>query len=173
MPRHVVRLALLLCLAAWILPAARAEAQGQITFTAASAVWHDALDNVPGVQPGDPVITNGVPTSSISWGTTAGPQSGYDVTITIPDPQMFPVAVFAHRNFPVSDPSLTSVQLDFVLDFLVNGVQTGPLTFTTLLPMATSALLSMAAPLAFSVVCQAPMLSYASSAKPGGFTTSR
>ena len=43
---------------------------------------------------------------------------------------MFPVATFTHRNFPVADPSLTSVQLDFVLDFLVNGVQTGPLTFT-------------------------------------------
>ena len=43
---------------------------------------------------------------------------------------MFPVATFTHRNFPVSPPSLTSVQLDFVLDFLVNGVQTGPLTFT-------------------------------------------
>ncbi len=123
--------ALLLGLAAWLLPAARAAAQGVLTFTSAEANWHDATDNVPGVQAGDPVITNGVPTSSISWGTTSGtPQSGYDVTITIPDPQSFPVATFAHRNFPVSDPSLTSVQLDFVLDFLVNGVQTGPLTFT-------------------------------------------
>ena len=109
---------------------ASASAQAQITFTSAAANWHDALDNVPGSQPGDPVITNGVPTSSISWGTTSGPQSGYDVTITIPDPQTFPVATFSHRNFPVSDPSLTSVQLDFVLDFEVNGVQTGPLTFT-------------------------------------------
>ena len=107
-----------------------AAAQGQLTFTSAAANWHDPTDNVPGSQPGDPVITNGVPTSSISWGTTSGPQSGYDVTITIPDPQTFPVATFSHRNFPVSDPSLTSVQLDFVLDFQVNGVQTGPLTFT-------------------------------------------
>ncbi len=122
--------ALLLGLAAALLPAGHASAQAQITFTAAAANWHDALDDVPGSQPGDPVITNGVPTSSISWGTTAGPQSGYDVSITIPDPDRFPVATFAHRNFPVSDPSLTSVQLDFVLDFEVNGVQTGPLTFT-------------------------------------------
>ena len=30
------------------------------------------------------MITNGVPTSSVSWGTTSGSQSGYDVTITIP-----------------------------------------------------------------------------------------
>jgi uncharacterized repeat protein (TIGR01451 family) len=43
---------------------------------------------------------------------------------------MFPVATFSHRNFPVSNPSLTSVQLDFVLDFEVDGAQTGPLTFT-------------------------------------------
>ncbi len=108
-----------------------AAAQSQVTFTSAVANWHDATDNVPGVQPGDPVITNGVPTSSISWGTTSGtPQSGYDVTITIPDPLKFPVATFSHRNFAVSDPSLTSVQLDIILDFTVNGVQTGPLTFT-------------------------------------------
>ena len=57
------------------------------------ALWHDATDNVPGSQPGDPVITNGVPTSSISWGTTTGSQSGYDVTITIPDPQTLSVTV--------------------------------------------------------------------------------
>src|SRR5262245_29280556 len=111
--------------------AARAAAQAQVTFTSAVANWHDPTDNVPGVQPGDPVITNGVPTSSISWGTTSGtPQSGYDVTITIPDPTKFPVATFTHRNFAVSDPSLTSVMLDIILDFTVNGAQTGPLTFT-------------------------------------------
>src|SRR5262245_54794012 len=80
----------------------RSAAAQQITFTSAAASWHDATDNVPGSQPGDPVITNGVPTSSISWGTTAGSQSGYDVTITIPDPQQFPVATFSHRNFPVT-----------------------------------------------------------------------
>lgn len=101
----------------------------QITFTSATASWRNPQDNLPGSQPGDPAITNGVPTSSISWGG-ANPQSGYDVTITIPDPQMFPVADFAHRNFTVPDPSLTSVELDFVLDFEVDGVQTGPLTFT-------------------------------------------
>jgi hypothetical protein len=95
---------LLLAIFALTLPAA---AQ-QITFSSASASWRDAQDNVPGSQPGDPVITNGVPTSSISWGG-ATPQSGYDVTITIPDPQAFPVADFTHRNFPVPDPSLTSV----------------------------------------------------------------
>ena len=104
-------------------------AQPVITFTSATASWKNAQDNLPGSQPGDPVITNGVPTSSISWGG-AFPQSGYDVTITIPDPTMFPVADFSHRNFTVPDPSLTSVELDFVLDFEVDGSPTGPLTFT-------------------------------------------
>lgn len=105
------------------------SAAQQITFTSATASWRNAQDNLPGSQPGEPVITNGIPTSSISWGG-ATPQSGYDVTITIPDPTMFPVADFSHRNFTVPDPSLTSVELDFVLDFDVDGVQTGPLTFT-------------------------------------------
>ena len=100
-----------------------------VTFNSATASWRNAQDNVPGVQPGDPAITNGVPTSSISWGGSF-PQSGYDVTITIPDPNQFPVADFAHRNFTVPDPSLTSVDLDFVLEFDVDGVPTGPLTFT-------------------------------------------
>src|SRR5262245_7653553 len=90
-------------LSAWVcaalLPvlARSAAAQNQITFTSAVANWHDPLDDTPGVQGGDPFITNGVPTSSISWGTTSGtPQSGYDVTITIPDPLAFPVATFSH-----------------------------------------------------------------------------
>ena len=113
-----------------------AAAQAQVTFTSAIANWHDPTTNVPG--PPNPTITNGPPTtnatpttSSISWGTTSGtPQSGYDVTMAIPDPLKFPVATFSHRNFPISNPSLTSVQLDIILDFKVNGVQTGPLTFT-------------------------------------------
>jgi uncharacterized repeat protein (TIGR01451 family) len=105
------------------------SAAQQITFTSASASWRDAQDNLPGSQSGDPVITNGVPTSSVSWGG-ATPQSGYDVTITIPDPMAFPVADFTHRNFTVPSPSLTSIVLDFLIDFDVDGVQTGPLTFT-------------------------------------------
>lgn len=120
--------ALLVVLFASLVPIA--SAAQTITFTSATATWSNAQDNVPGSQPGDPVIANGVPTSSISWGTTTGPQSGYDVTITIPNPAMFPVVDFSHRNFPVSDPSLTQVDLDIVLDFQVNGVPTGPLTFT-------------------------------------------
>src|SRR5262245_32444820 len=110
----------------------------QITFVSVSGNWHDPIDNVPGSQPGQPVITNGVPTSSISWGVTSGSQSGYDFTRKIPGVQtlppvptpFFPIGTFTHRNFPVSDPTLTSVQLDVVLLLNVRGVQTGPLTFT-------------------------------------------
>jgi len=105
------------------------SAAQQITFTSASASWRDAQDNVPGSQPGEPVITNGVPTSSVSWGG-ATPQSGYDVTITIPDPMSPPVADFAHRNFTVPPPSLTSIVLDMIIGFDIDGVPTGPLTFT-------------------------------------------
>ena len=66
-----------------------------ITFSSASASWRDAQDNVPGSQPGDAVITNGVPTSSISWGgrTPPYPYSGTvnpsarrnAFSVTIPD----------------------------------------------------------------------------------------
>jgi len=116
-----------------------AAAQALITYQSVSGNWHDPTDNVPGSQPGEPVITNGVPTSSINWGVTNGSQSGYDFTATIPPPQQLPgpapffsLGTFTHRNFVVSDPSLTSVQLDIVLLLDVDGVTTGPLAFTFL-----------------------------------------
>src|SRR5882672_1308875 len=109
----------------------------QITYVSITGAWHDPTDNVPGSQPGDPVITNGTPTSSISWGVTAGSQSGYDFTTNLPAPITFPgpgpgfsLGSFTHRNFEVSDPSLTSVKLDVVLVLDVDGVQTPPLVFT-------------------------------------------
>src|SRR6185295_4229118 len=110
----------------------------QISYLSINGMWHDPVDNVPGSQPGDPVITNGIPTSIIRWGTTSGtPQSGYDFTGTLPPPQTFPgpipffsLGTFTHRNFEVGDPSLTSTQLDVVLVLSVDGVSTGPLTFT-------------------------------------------
>ena len=71
-------------------PAGSASA-AQITYVSINGIWHDPMDNLPGSQPGDPVITNGVPTSIIRWGTTSGtPQSGYDFTATLPPPQTFP-----------------------------------------------------------------------------------
>jgi len=109
-----------------------------ITYVSVVGNWHDPTDNVPGSQPGDPVVTNGSPTSIVRWGTTTGtPQSGYDYTVAIPPPvtlpgpvPVFSLGTFTHRNFEVGDPSLTSVQLDVVLVLDVDGVQTGPLTFT-------------------------------------------
>jgi len=55
--------ALLVVLFASLVPIA--SAAQTITFTSATATWSNAQDNVPGSQPGDPVIANGVPTSSI------------------------------------------------------------------------------------------------------------
>ena len=70
-------------------PAAQSP-PAQISFVSVSGNWHDPVDNLPGSQPGDPVITNGTPTSSISWGQTSGSQSGYDFTATLPPPLTFP-----------------------------------------------------------------------------------
>ena len=123
---------------ALVVPVLTASAASQITFVSVSGNWHDPVDNVPGIQPGQPVITNGVPTSSVNWGVTTGSQSGYDFSRKIPGAQtlppvptpFFPLGTFTHRNFPISDPTLTSVQLDVVLMLNVDGVQTGPLNFT-------------------------------------------
>src|SRR5688572_24942053 len=110
----------------------------EITYSSVIGSWRDPVDNVPGPQPGDPVITNGNPTSSIVWGDTTGtPQSGYDFTGTVPAPftlpgpiPFFSLGSFTHRNFAVDDPSLTSVQLDVVLVIEVDDVPRAPLTFT-------------------------------------------
>jgi uncharacterized repeat protein (TIGR01451 family) len=120
-----------------LLPIAGASA-AEITYTSVTGSWRNPVDNLPGSQPGDPVITNGNPTSSIVWGTTSGtPQSGYDFTATTPPPFTLPGPVpffslgsFTHRNFEVGDPSLTSVLLDVVLVISVDGVPRAPLTFT-------------------------------------------
>jgi uncharacterized repeat protein (TIGR01451 family) len=109
----------------------------EITYTSVTGVWHDPVDNLPGSQPGDPVITNGNPTSIIRWGDTTGSQSGYDFTATLPPPFTLPGPIpffslgnFTHRNFEVGDPSLTSVELDVILVISVDGVPRPPLTFT-------------------------------------------
>jgi hypothetical protein len=83
-----------------LVPAASAPA-AEITYISINGFWHDPIDNVPGVQAGDPVINNGSPTSSITWGTTTGSQSGYDFTGTLPGPFQFPgpVPFFSLGNF--------------------------------------------------------------------------
>ena len=68
-----------------LLVSAAERVGAQITYLSLTGSWHDPTDNVPGSQPGDPVITNGNPTSIIRWGTTSGtPQSGYDFTAATP-----------------------------------------------------------------------------------------
>ena len=119
-----------------LLPTGSASA-AEITYAQVTGSWRDPVDNLPGSQPGDPVILNGNPTSTIIWGDTTGSQSGYDFTATIPPPftlpgpiPFFSLGSFTHRNFEVGDPSLTSVQLDVVLVIAVDGVPRPPLTFT-------------------------------------------
>ena len=86
--RAGVRLLAALALLAFV-PIGNASA-AEITFVSVVGSWHDPVDTDPGSQPGDPVITNGNPTSSISWGTTAGSQSGYDFIATLPPPFTLP-----------------------------------------------------------------------------------
>ncbi len=119
-----------------LVPAGIASA-AEITFVSVVGSWRDPVDSVPGSQPGDPVITNGDPISSISWGTTTGQQSGYDFIATLPPPfdlpgpiPYFSLGTFQHRNFVVDEPWLTSAMLDVDLVIAVDGVQIAPLSFT-------------------------------------------
>lgn len=73
-----------------VLVLAGSASAAEINYVSVSGSWRDPVDNVPGSQPGDPVITNGTPTSSISWGVTSGSQSGYDFTATLPPPFTLP-----------------------------------------------------------------------------------
>ena len=121
-----------------IFGAASANAQSsEITILSVNGIWYDPVDNVAGSQQGEPVITNGDPTSIIRWGRTSGQQSGYDFTAQVPPPfdlpgpvPFFSMGSFVHNNFSVSPPSLVSVQLDVVIVMAVDGVQIPPLTFT-------------------------------------------
>jgi len=126
-----------LVLASAALVPTRSALAADITFVSVSGSWRDPVDTVPGSQPGDPVIVNGNPISSISWGTTTGPQSGYDFIATLPPPFTLPgpipyfsLGTFQHRNFVVGQPWLVSAELDVVLVLAVDGVPTGPLNFT-------------------------------------------
>ncbi|NCF14312.1 MAG: DUF11 domain-containing protein, partial [Gammaproteobacteria bacterium] len=128
--------ALLLLTSAVFVPAGSASA-AEITFVSVAGFWRDPVDSLPGVQPGDPAITNGIPISSISWGTTTGQQSGYDFESTLPPPFTLPGAIpyfslgsFTHRNFAVDQPWLVSAELDVVLVIAVDGAQLAPLNFS-------------------------------------------
>ena len=129
-------LVLLAFLAVAFVPTGNALA-AEITFVSVNGFWQNPVDSMPGSQPGDPVITNGDPISSISWGTTTGSQSGYDFIATLPPPfdlpgpiPYFSLGTFQHRNFEVGEPSLVSAELEVILVLAVDGVPTGPLNFT-------------------------------------------
>ena len=131
------RCALLLCVAMLALVPRGDALAAEITFVSAQGFWRDPVDTMPGSQPGDPAITNGTPVSSISWGTTAGQQSGYDFTSQLPPPfdlpgpiPYFSLGTFTHRNFTVDEPWLVSAELDVILVLAIDGVPTGPLNFT-------------------------------------------
>ena len=53
-------------------PAGIASA-AEITYLSVTGSWINPTTNTPGInEPGDPVITNGDPTSIVRWGTTSG-----------------------------------------------------------------------------------------------------
>jgi len=91
--------------------------------------------------PPNTTITNGNPTSIISWGVPAAPntqQSAYhftsaaDLSIPVnPPPNSGPVqfGTFAHLNFPIFQPFLQSVELKVTADIVVAGVDQGIKTF--------------------------------------------
>jgi len=136
MKKLLIALATLALASVTLVPTGSALA-AEITFVSVVGSWRDPVDTLPGSQPGDPAITNGDPVSSISWGTTAGSQSGYDFIATLPPPfdlpgpiPYFSLGTFQHRNFTVDEPWLVSAELDVVLMLAVDGVLTGPLNFT-------------------------------------------
>ena len=116
--------------------------------------FHNPTDDLgPGVQPGDPAPSPSVlgALTAINWGITlpGTQQSGYQFAainqpalpniagpIAVNPPPVtsyFTLGTFTHNNFVVDSPVLTSVMLDIVLNFDVDGIATGPLTFTYLL----------------------------------------
>ena len=107
--------------------------------------FHDPTDDLgPGVQPGDPAPAPSplAANTAINWGTIGIPQSGYQFaginppgSINVPPSPTpyFKLGTFTHNNFIVDSPVLTSVMLDVVLTFDVDGIASGPFTFTYLL----------------------------------------
>ncbi len=134
----MIRLALRIAFAAFLFSVLAGFASAAlISVVSMEGNWRDPVDNMAGTQVFDPAITNGVPTSFVVWGD--GPtQSGYVFTRSIPSNQVlppaptpfFPMGTFTHGNHPVNSPSLVSIKLDIVLMIDVDGVPSGPHTFT-------------------------------------------
>jgi len=120
-----IALGLTILLMAALAPVASAAT---ITINGTDGLWSGAVP-ASGVAP-DPVITNGGTPRIIRWGVAGahfGQQSGYDYTAaTTPfdatvDGAAFLLGTFVHQNFPITAPFLTSVNLDFSLDWASFG----------------------------------------------------
>ena len=124
-----------------------------ITNVTIKGLFNSPTDDTPGVQVGDPAVTpaGAAAVTRVSWGVPPGvgnPQSSYVFSainqpslpniggpIPVNPPAVTPYFVlgsFTHNNFVVDNPYLTSVKLDVILSFDVDGVNTGPHTFTFL-----------------------------------------
>jgi len=128
--RHTLVAASLAALA--FASAAASAATVQINFI--HGFWENAVPPPP-----DTTIVNSSPTSTISWGVPAAPntqQSAYQftappgltVSINVPvpgDSGNVQFGTFAHLNFPIFTPFLQSVNLHVTADIVVDGVDEG------------------------------------------------
>jgi hypothetical protein len=118
-----------------------------ISNVAITGLFRNPTDDTPGVQAFDPAITPaGASTiTTVVWGEPPvlnGPQSGYAFAANLapgsinvnppPVSSFFNLGTFTHNNFVVDNPYLTSVLLDVIMTFDVDGVSSGPHTFTYL-----------------------------------------
>src|SRR5262249_49458012 len=130
--RHTLVAASLAALA--FVPAAASAATVEINDIVGS--WQFAVPPPPATT-----VANGNPTSIITWGVPAAPntnQSAYhftaagDLSIPVnPPPDSGPVqfGTFSHLNFPIFTPFLQSVELKVTADIVVAGVDQGIKTF--------------------------------------------
>lgn len=120
---------------ALVMMAGAAQA-AMVTLSNLQVQW---VDTTGGVNV-TPTPTAAAGTSSISWGTTTGPQSGYDFAVESPAPGPFVVppstgafelGVFTHRNRPIgAGTSITAAQLSYSMDVMIDA---GPIQTVTFL----------------------------------------
>jgi hypothetical protein len=111
-------------------PAALADT---VALSSITGTWSLAVTD----PAGGATISNGSPTSTVSWGVpaTASGQSAYQftavggtVSFTVNPPPTSAVGLlgtFTHFNFPIFSPFLTSVELTITADIKVNSVDQG------------------------------------------------
>ena len=125
-----------------------------ITNITITSRFHDPTDDTPGVQFFDPAVSpaGAAAVATVSWGEPPSailPQSSYRFAainqpavpnlagpINVNPPSVtayFTLGTFTHNNFVVDNPYLTSVVLDVIMSFSVDGVPSGPQTFSYLI----------------------------------------